>query len=743
MKEEIYDIGGMHCAACSSAVERVTRKLPGVEESSVNLTTEKLTIRYDETLTTPQMIIEKVEKAGFTAAIHIDVDEKNTDGQTAGGKKLAALIVSSVFAALLLIVSMGHMLIHDFPLPAIISPTENPLNFALLQMFLALPVIIIGHEFFTGGISALFHGNPNMNTLVAVSSAASFIYSAVLTVMIKSHPEYVHQLYYESSAVVIALVSVGKYLEARSTDKTRSAITKLMKLSPDTATLVVNGEVSRVPTKNVKTDDVLLVKAGEHIPLDGIVLNGSGSADEAMVTGESMPVGKDNGDPVIGGSTLLDGAIYVRVTKTGKDTTLAKIIKFVEDAQGKKAPISKTADKVAGVFVPIVMMIAAAAGVIWLLIGKEFSFALKIFTSILVIACPCAMGLATPTAIMVGTGLGASHGILVRSGEALEILHGVKVAVFDKTGTVTEGKPSLTDLCCADETDKERLYRTLYAFESLSDHPIARAICSAPQADSIGELPDVSQLRNITGKGLTGFFEGVLVAVGNEALMNELEIDYSALGSVVKKLRSEGKTTVYASSDGKLLGVAAVADTIRDGVPQMVNDLKSLGIASVLLTGDNKIVAAEIASQAGIEDVIAEVMPEEKAQAVEDLKRSGAVVMMIGDGINDAPALAQADIGVAVGNGSDIAIDSADIVLMRSDPEDVYRAVKLGKHTIKNIKQNLFWAFCYNVIAIPVAAGVLYPVFGILLTPMIGGLAMSLSSLFVVTNALRLGRVKL
>ncbi|MCQ2353575.1 MAG: heavy metal translocating P-type ATPase [Clostridia bacterium] len=740
MREEVFDIGGMHCAACSAAVERVTRKLPGVEESSVNLTTEKLTIKYDESQTTREMIIKKIEKAGFTAVIHVD---KKTKSELSGNGKLVRLIISSGFAALLLIVSMGHMLFPDVPLPDFISPQINPLNFALLQMFLAIPVIILGYEFFTNGIGSLFHGNPNMNTLVALSSAASFIYSTVMTFLIVRRPEYVHQLYFESSAVVIALVSVGKYLETKSTEITRSAITKLMKLSPDTAVLVTDEGNREINTADVNTGDILLVRAGEHIPLDGIIEKGTGSADEAMVTGESMPIGKEAGDTVIGGSTLIEGAICIRVTKTGNDTTLAKIIKFVEDAQGKKAPISKTADKVAGVFVPIVICISTVSAVVWLILGKDITFALRIFTSVLVIACPCAMGLATPTAIMAGTGLGASRGILVRSGEALEILHGVNVAVFDKTGTITEGKPSLTDIFCAEGVGRTELYRMLYSFETLSEHPIAKAVCSSQEAAYITDIPEITDLRSIAGKGLLGNYEGNCVAVGNEALLKEINADSTKMSDKARQFREEGKTVVYISRDGEVIGLAAVADSIREGVFDMIGQLKKHGITPVLLTGDNAAVAGRIAAEAGIEEVIAEVLPDEKANVVSERKKTGTIVMMVGDGINDAPALAEADIGIAVGNGSDIAIDSADIVLMRNDAEDVFRAIKLGKLTIRNIKQNLFWAFCYNVIAIPVAAGVLYPAFGLLLTPMIGGLAMSLSSLFVVTNALRLGRLKL
>jgi Cu+-exporting ATPase len=640
-------------------------------------------------------------------------------------------------------VSMGHMMIEGFPLPSIVSPDTHPQNFALLQLLLAIPVLVLGKDYFLGGIGSLLHGSPNMNTLVAISSVASFAYSLVVTFLIADYPHLVHQLYFEASATVITLVSVGKYLEARSGEKTKSAITKLMSLSPDTANVVADGVEKNRPVSEIRVGDVLIVRAGEHIPLDGEIVNGSGSVNEAMITGESLPVERTAGERVIGGSVLLDGVIYVCVTHTGSDTTLAKIVKFVEDAQGKKAPISKTADRVAGVFVPVVITISTLAGLIWLLIDGNISFAVKIFTSVLVIACPCAMGLATPTAIMVATGLGAQHGVLVRSGEALEITHRTTVVIFDKTGTVTEGKPSLTDLVSCGRLSEGELAEILYSTEKLSDHPIARAIAEWGEARSLENATAISEIHVLTGLGLSATAaDGRSFLLGNPKLMENENIDISELGDKITSLQSMGKTVICVAVDGYLAGIAAVADTIKESAPRTVARLKEMGIKTVLLTGDNAAAARAIAATAGIDEVISDVLPTEKAAVISRLKKEGETVMMVGDGINDAPALTEADIGVAIGNGSDIAIDSADIVLMRSDTEDVCRAIVLGKKTIRNIRQNLFWAFIYNVLAIPVAAGVLCPI-GITLTPMLGGLAMSLSSLFVVGNALRLGRVKL
>ncbi len=747
MKTEIYDITGMHCAACSSAVERVTRKLPGVSESNVNLTMARLTITYDESQTTEQMICDKVNKAGFGAFLHVEsnatesTDFDDTVKSKEDKEKLISLIVSVGFAALLMIVSMGHM--FGMPLPTIVDSHANPQNFALLQFLLVLPIIILGKHYYVSGLTSLLRGNPNMNTLVAISSVASLVYSLVLTFMLEARPELVHSLYYESSAVVVALVSVGKYMESRSENKTKSALMGLARLAPDHTNLFVDGAIKSVPTSSVTIGDVILIRAGEHIPLDATVIEGFGSADESMLTGESLPIDKESGSSLIGGSLLLSGALYAKVTNVGGETMLAKIIKLVEDAQGKKAPISKVADKVAGVFVPIVIAISVLMGIIWLIAGEGIGFSLKIFTSVLVIACPCAMGLATPTAIMVGTGVGATRGILIRSGEALETLHKVDVVIFDKTGTVTEGKMKLAEVVSKDY-EEAQLLSILSSLESLSDHPIAHAITDAYGARDDSVTYNVSNFESFHGMGLKGQVEGIgEVLAGNHRLMSENQIKIDEYVDQSAACASEGKTLIFVAVNGKAIGFVTVSDTIKTSAKNAVAALKSLNIETILLTGDNSSAANSIAAEAGFDMVYAEVLPIGKADVVNGIKNEGKCVMMVGDGINDAPALTSADIGVAIGNGSDIAIDSAQVILMKDDPEDVCRAIKLGKYTIKNIKQNLFWAFCYNVLAIPIAAGLLYPVWGLTLTPMIGSIAMSLSSLFVVTNALSLSKKKI
>jgi Cu+-exporting ATPase len=788
MIKEVYDIGGMHCAACSSAVERVTRKLPGVKSSDVNLLFNQLTILYDEEKTGSEDIIAKIERAGFSAKLKkrvngnindvptVDVSNYNecdsscylseksccsrsaTDVQVLSGvsfsigesspvrsagrsnsdlsKKRLSLIVSAIFSGLLLIVSMGPMTIPGFSLPDIISLETHPVNFAILQMILAIPALFIGRNFFIRGFTSLFCGNPNMDTLVALSATASFIYSLVNTFLITDNPHLVHNLYYESAAVVITLVSAGKYMETSSKEKTKDAIAKLMELAPETAVLIEGDRQREAPTSSVKVGDVILVKPGARIPLDGEVISGSGSVNEAMLTGESMPVSKREGSDVIGGSVNLDGALYIEVKHIGEDTALSKIIRFVEDAQGKKAPISRAADKVSGVFVPIVITIAVAAAIIWLSVGKDFAFALGIFTSVLVIACPCAMGLATPTAVIVGTGMGASKGILIRSGEALETAHKAGVVIFDKTGVITEGTPVVTDIVA---DDKKSLMETALAPESLSDHPLAKAVCDAAENIGIANTKRVARWENVEGKGVLGYDEaGRRLLVGNEMFLSEMNVDISEYEMDIKTLKSEGKTVICVALDEKALGIIGVSDKIREDSKTAIETLKSMGIKTVLLTGDNSMVAKHIGEIVGVDEIVAEALPTEKADVVKRYQDEGKVVMMAGDGINDAPALVQADVGCAVGAGSDIAIDSADIVLMKSDLSDVARAIKLSRLTIRNIKQNLFWAFFYNILCVPIAAGALYPFFEILLSPMLSAFAMSLSSLFVVSNALRL-----
>ena len=749
MREEKYDISGMHCAACSASVERVTRKLPGVERSEVNLTTGIMTIAYDERQCTQEQIIAKVEKAGFGAALHLEhpapaAAQDAEDAEAAALKRRKVeLIAAAVFSAVLLYVSMGQMLpfgLPALPLPDLFSMHTHPMNFAVLQLILAVPVLYCGRNFFHGGFKSLFHGNPNMDSLVAIGSGCSFAYSLVMTFLISDDPSYVHNLYYESSAVVLTLVSLGKFLESRNMQKTKGAITALMQLSPDTAVLADTGR--EIPTSQLKVGDVVLVKPGARVPADGTVTQGESSVNEAMLTGESLPVEKAVGSEVIGGSVNENGVLYVQVTRTGDDSTLSRIIRFVEDAQGRKAPISKTADKVAGVFVPVVMGIALAAAIAWAIAGQPFSFVLRVFTSVLVIACPCALGLATPTAIMVGTGLGARHGILIRSGEILEITHSVDTVVLDKTGTVTEGTPAVTEILPY-QCETSDLLSAAAAVEAVSAHPLANAITAYAQAHGFGGTARPERFENLSGRGLRAELDGETVLAGNRRLLEEQGVDVTPLVSDAERLAAQGQTPMYFAKSGALLGLISVADPVKETSAAAIRKMKEQGIRTVLLTGDNRAAAEHIGSLVGVDEVIAEVLPEEKAGVVERLQSQGRKVMMVGDGINDAPALTAATVGCAIGSGSDIAIESADIVLMRSDLQDVPRAIRLSRLTLRDIKQNLFWAFCYNTIGIPIAAGLLYAFGGPLLSPMFAGAAMSLSSVCVVGNALRLGRAKL
>ena len=747
-KKETYLISGMSCAACSSAVERVTRKIDGVEQSDVNLTTKKMTITYDTDKVTPQLIISKVQKAGFGCELfNKDKSENDNPDQGKTGKKL---IITWLFTILLMYISMGQMLPVPLPLPAIFDMHNSPSNFALIQLILTIPVLFLCRHIFINGFSALFHKNPNMNTLVAIGSSCSFLYSLYITFFIFQNPALVHNLYYEAATMVLTFVMTGKYLESRSTKKTKGAITALMKLAPETALLVDGQQQKEVFVKDLKPGDIILVKPGTRIPVDGIVTEGSSSVDESMLTGESLPIEKYKDSSVTGGSMNINGAIYVTVTRTGKDTTLSKIIEFMEDAQSKKAPIAKYADKISAFFVPVVIGIAIVAGIIWFILGQDFSFILRIITSILVIACPCALGLATPTAIMVGTGLGASHGILIRSGEALETAGQTEVVVMDKTGTVTKGKPSVTEVIPSDKISKEDLLIYASVAESVSEHPISKAITQSIAKEDSKQFKVVN-FQNIPGKGIIAEIskeeKSILIAIGNRFLMQENNIAISEnMEEKSTQLANQGCTVVFTAQlteDVSLLGLIAVSDIIREDSKEAIKTLKSMGIKTHLLTGDNIRSASFIGKEIGIDEITAEVFPDEKAAVIQQLQHAGTKVMMVGDGINDAPALAQADTGVAIGGGSDIAIEAGSIILMKNNLTDVARAISLSRLTIRKIKQNLFWAFLYNTIGIPIAAGIIYPFTGILLTPMLASFAMSLSSICVVTNSLRLRNKKL
>ncbi|MBR7132479.1 MAG: copper-translocating P-type ATPase [Clostridia bacterium] len=736
MKTEQYIINGMSCAACSASVQRVISRLDGVTGCEVNLITGKMTVTFDEQKTGQTDFVRVVEKAGFGIERDIPKKEMPKDKKTEKGESPLPIIISAIFSLALLYISMGQMIFGNVPLPQIINMDTQPYNFAITQALLACPALFFGRKFFTKGIPLLLRGHPNMDSLVAVGAGASLGYSVVMTYCISSNPHAVHNLYYESVAVVITLVMLGRFFEGRSRRKTADAIKKLMELSPDTGIVLRNGKELTVPTGEINVDEILVVKPGAKIPLDGIVTEGSSSCDEAMLTGESLPVEKTVGDKVTGGSINLNGLLYVKVTHTGENTALAKIIRFVEDAQSKKAPISKTADRVAGIFVPAVIAVALVSALMWFVFGgQSISFVLKIFTSVLVVACPCALGLATPTAVMVGTGLGAANGILIRNGEVLETTHKIKAAVFDKTGTVTEGKAAVSEIV---SDNRELLISLAATAESGSDHPLARAVTEYAKKQGIAVTQKPDEFQNIPGKGIKCLVNNEALIVGKVELLSENGIDAEKYLSHSQELAQQGKSLIFVAFGGRALGVIAISDQIKKSSAQAFKELRSMGIKTVLLSGDNRPCAEYIGSIVSADEVYAEVLPEDKARIVADIRKKYGTVMMVGDGINDAPALSEADVGCAIGGGSDIAIEAADIVLMKNDPCDAARAVNLSRLTVRNIKQNLFWAFCYNTVCIPIAAGLLYVFGGPLLSPMLAGLAMSLSSVFVVGNALRL-----
>lgn len=741
MITEKYKITGMTCAACSSAVERVTRKMDGVSESNVNLTTGLLTITYDESKVTPELIIKKVDRAGFKAEIYVE-EKKEEPKVDEVQKTKRRLICNLILAAPLLYICLGHMLPITLPLPNFMDMHEHPLTFAIVQMILTTIILINGRKFYLVGFKSLFKGHPNMDSLVAIGTGSAFIYSFVMTLGIPTNPGNAHNLYYESAAVVVTLVMLGKYMEGRSKNKTSEAIRKLMELAPDTAIVLRDGEQKEMPIEQIQVNETILIKPGSRIPLDGFVIEGSTTVDESMLTGESIPVEKEVGDEVIGGSVNYQGAITMRVARVGSDTTLSKIVKMMEDAQGKKAPISKVADTVAGYFVPTVMGIAVVAAIIWAVFGgQNMTFVLTIFVSVLVIACPCALGLATPTAIMVGTGLGAKHGILIKSGEALEVSHKVNAVVLDKTGTITEGKPAVTKLVSRDISDEE-LLRIAASCEMVSEHPLGDAIVNEARVRGI-ELSDATDFQSITGQGIKAKLDENVYYIGNRKLCTEQQIAFAEYEREAIEIANKGQTPMFVGCGSRVIGIVAVADTLKATSKEAIRKIKELGIEVYMLTGDNKLTADYIGQQVNVDHVIAEVLPNDKASVVENLQKQDKCVMMVGDGINDAPALVQADVGVAIGSGSDIALDSSDVVLMKSDLNDVYKAIKLSKATIRNIKQNLFWAFFYNACGLPLAAGALYLINGMLLSPIVGGFAMSLSSVCVVSNALRLRGTKL
>lgn len=733
-------IEGMTCAACAKAVERACKRLDGVIEANVNFASEKLSVTFEPSKVRLTEIKNAVEKSGYKLVEESTVDshkEKKEEERKLLWKKF---VFSAIFTLPLLYISMGHML--GFPLPHWLHPMANPKNFALIQLLLVLPVIIIGNKFYKVGFKALLRREPNMDSLIAIGTSSAFLYGVFAIYKIFSgEVQYANSLYFESAGVILTLITLGKYLETVTKGKTSDAIKKLMGLAPKTATILKEDKEIEISIDEVEVGDIIIVKPGEKLPVDGAVIEGITSIDESMLTGESIPVEKSIGDKVIGGSINKNGFIKYKATRVGKDTALAQIIRLVEEAQGSKAPIAKLADIIAGYFVPVVITLALAAAIGWKLYGESNVFALTIFISVLVIACPCALGLATPTAIMVGTGKGAEYGVLIKSGEALETAHRIETIVFDKTGTITEGKPKVTDIVTGENISEEYLLQIAASGEKASEHPLGEAIVKYGEEKGL-EFKTVEKFEAIPGHGIKIIIEGKEALLGNEKLMIENNIDLKDLGKVSNRLAEEGKTPMYVAIEGSLGGIIAVADTVKENSKMAIEKLHKMGIEVAMITGDNKRTAEAIGRQVGIDRVLAEVLPEDKAKEVKRIQAEGKKVAMVGDGINDAPALAQADVGIAIGSGTDVAMESADIVLMRSDLMDVATAIQLSKKTIKNIKENLFWAFGYNTIGIPVAMGFLHIFGGPLLNPMIGAAAMSFSSVSVLLNALRLKTFK-
>lgn len=740
-------IGEMTCAACALRIEKAIQKLDGVTDVSVNFASEKATITYNPHEVRLSLIRETIEKMGYKA---LEVNKNNVVDQDRMRKQKeirvlwTKFIVSAVFSIPLLYIAMAPMInIVQLPFPAWLNPMQFPLIYALLEFLLVIPVIGVGHKFYTVGFKALINKSPNMDSLIAIGTSAAVLYSIYNTYQIAlGHFKAVEALYFETAGVIITLILLGKSLEAVSKGRTSEAIKKLMGLAPKTAIIFQDNTEKEIPISEVEIGDIIIVKPGAKIPVDGTVINGHTSIDESMLTGESMPVGKKAGDLVYAASINTTGTIQFKAEKIGSDTALAQIIKLVEDAQGSKAPIAQMADIVSGYFVPVVCLIALLAGVAWFLgTGGDLKFALTIFISVLVIACPCALGLATPTAIMVGTGKGAENGILIKGGETLEIAHKINTIVFDKTGTITEGKPTVTDVITSEDINNELLLQLTASAEKNSEHPLGQAIVNDAEKKRL-ELLKTTDFESLTGMGIEAKINGRAVLAGNHKLMEQRGISLITFMEEYNKLADEGKTPMFVALDGKLSGIVAVADVVKQSSRTAIATLHKMGIEVAMITGDNQKTANAIARQVGIDRVLSEVLPQDKANEVKKLQTDGSKVAMVGDGINDAPALAQADIGIAIGSGTDVAIESADIVLMRSDLLDVPTAINLSKKTIRNIKQNLFWAFGYNVIGIPIAAGVLHLFGGTLLNPIFAAVAMSLSSVSVLTNALRLKRFK-
>ena len=741
MKQK-YDVMGMTCSACSAHVDKAVRHLDGVQDVNVNLLSNCMVVDYDENKVNDAMIQKAVEDARYKAALETQSVQAQKQEETVDHKK-KSLILSFVFLIPLFYISMGHMM--GAPLPSFLVGESNMMVFALTQLFLTLPVMYINRGYFQRGFKSLWHRSPNMDTLIAMGSLAAAIYSIYAIFMmgydlghgqIHQAHQYMMQLYFESAAMILTLISLGKYLESCSKKKTTEAIEKLIHLMPSVATILKDGQEKEVAIEDVQVGDIVVVKSGQSIPLDGVIIDGQTSIDESMITGESLPVDKTVNDRVIGATMNVEGYIQVQVTHTSQEATLSQIIELVEEASSSKAPIAKLADRISGIFVPIVIVISLVTFILWMTLGQQtFHFALTCAIAVLVISCPCALGLATPTAIMVGTGKGAQLGILIKSAENLELLSKAQSIILDKTGTITQGKPQVTQIEALHMSEDELL--TLAAsIENSSQHPLAKAIVAYAKEKKIS-LQKVEQFEMLSGKGLKGWIHGKMILSGNQRLMKEHDIDLSPVEALAQQLSNHGKTPLYYAYDGQIIGLIVVSDVLKQTSAKAIEQLKAMGLSVYMLTGDNRLTANAIGKELGIQ-VIAEVLPQDKEKHIRDLQAQNQRVIMVGDGINDAPALMRADVGIAMTSGTDIAMDSADIVLMKNDLLDVVNAIELSHAVLKNIKENLFWAFFYNVIGIPIAAGLFYPFFGWLLDPMFGAAAMSLSSVFVVSNALRL-----
>ena len=744
-KQKEYIIEGMSCASCAMTIENAVSKMPGVDKASVNLATEIMTVEANDSVT-PEAIAKVVDGVGYSArprgkSVEEELEEKNEKKEAHLREMKRNLTISAIFTVPLLFIAMADMV--GIPMPAFLSPMQSPVSYALIQLALVLPILWVGRRFFVDGFKALSKGHPNMDSLVALGTSAAFLYSLYGTYhVLEGHAHFAMNLYYESAGVILTLITLGKYFEDVSKGKTSMAIQTLVGLAPKMATVLRDGQEVEVPVEEVQVGDLIRVKPGEKVPVDGVVTEGNSTVDESMLTGESIPVSKSVGDEVIGASLNKTGSFILKATKIGKDTALSQIIQLVEQAQGSKAPIAKLADKVSGVFVPIVIVLALVSGLAWYFLGQEsWVFALTITISVLVIACPCALGLATPTAIMVGTGKGAENGILLKSGEALEEANHVNMVVFDKTGTITNGTPVVTDVVTADNTDADALVRLAASLEVASEHPLGEAIVAKAKEQG-ATFDEVTNFEAIPGFGIKGHVGETLIFLGNEKWMRENGLANEAMNEKANRFAEQGKTPLYIGYNDAVQGLIVVADTVKESSARAIQTLHEMGIQVAMMTGDHERTAQAIAAEVGIDRVFSEVLPQDKANYVSKLQEEGYIVAMVGDGINDAPALAQAQVGIAIGTGTDVAIESADAVLMKSDLMDVPAMLKLSRATIRNIKENLFWAFAYNVIGIPFAMGVLHLFGGPLLNPMIAGAAMSFSSVSVVLNALRLKRWK-